>query len=178
MRGRFTLPCSTLRVHTSAQVSGTVESGDMRRREVTCSAVSGKSLARALGGPLWLERPRHRPDSPRSTRVTKVNSDRCQKRTAHTPAPARRPPAAAGSTSSAPWDQPGRPPGATRPLHSQGRAPRRRHLRQRRGTGELKVAHPYHGSASAVLTGVPAGRIDRRCRSSGLSCSSRGPPTA
>jgi hypothetical protein len=25
MRGRFTLPCSTLRVHTSAQVSGTVE---------------------------------------------------------------------------------------------------------------------------------------------------------
>src|SRR5258706_14345080 len=57
MRGRFTLPCSTLRVHTSAQVSGTLESGAMGRREVTCSAVPGKSLARALGGPLWLERP-------------------------------------------------------------------------------------------------------------------------
>jgi hypothetical protein len=50
MRGRFTLPRTTLRVHTSAQVSGTVESGDMRRREVARSAVSGKSLARAVGG--------------------------------------------------------------------------------------------------------------------------------
>src|SRR5258706_14270321 len=76
MRGRFTLPCSTLRVHTSAQVSGTVESGDMRRREVTCSQfLANLWQGHWVVGPLWLERPRHRPGSPRSTKVTKVNTD-------------------------------------------------------------------------------------------------------
>ena len=46
MRRRFAFPCNTCRDHITAQVSGAVESGDVRRREVARSAVSGKSLAR------------------------------------------------------------------------------------------------------------------------------------
>lgn len=47
MRRGFTPPCSTSRDHTIAQVKRTVENRVVRRREVTCGAVSGKSLARA-----------------------------------------------------------------------------------------------------------------------------------
>jgi hypothetical protein len=108
------------------QVSGTVESGVMRRRKVARSAVSGKSLARALGGPLWLERPRHRPDSPRPTRVTKVNSDCCQERTAHTP-----------STSSATPQQLG-PPVA--------------HLGPARAPNRCDAAAPLPGSCAQAST--------------------------
>ena len=47
MRGRFPTPLSTSRTHITAQVRGTVETCVVRQREVACSAVSGKSLARA-----------------------------------------------------------------------------------------------------------------------------------
>jgi hypothetical protein len=47
MRGRFTTPCSTSRPHTSAQVRRADEGSVVGPLEVTCSAVSGKSLARA-----------------------------------------------------------------------------------------------------------------------------------
>jgi hypothetical protein len=47
MLGWFTMPCRTSRAHTTALVSGAVEGRVVRRREVACSAVSGKSLARA-----------------------------------------------------------------------------------------------------------------------------------
>ena len=50
MRGRFTTPHATSRSHTSAQVKGAAEGWSVGRREVTCSAVSGKSLARRLRG--------------------------------------------------------------------------------------------------------------------------------
>jgi hypothetical protein len=53
MRGGLTPPCSTSRGHTIAQVKGTVENREVRRREVRCGAVSGKSLARALDGRLY-----------------------------------------------------------------------------------------------------------------------------
>jgi hypothetical protein len=47
MLGEFTTPRRTSRAHTTTLVRGAVEGRVVRRREVTCSAVSGKSLARA-----------------------------------------------------------------------------------------------------------------------------------
>jgi hypothetical protein len=64
MRGRFTTPCSTSCAHMTAQVKGAVEGCGMERREVTCSAASGKFLARqsrtglALIGQLMRSEPR------------------------------------------------------------------------------------------------------------------------
>jgi hypothetical protein len=46
MRRRFATPCSTFRDHITAQVRGAAEGWVVGRREVACSAVSGKSLAR------------------------------------------------------------------------------------------------------------------------------------
>jgi hypothetical protein len=46
MRGEFTTPYSTSRAHTTLQVRAAVERLGVGPREVTCSAVSGKSLAR------------------------------------------------------------------------------------------------------------------------------------
>jgi hypothetical protein len=48
MRGGFTTPCGTTRDYTTAQVRGAVDKCFVRRGEVACSAVSGKSLARSL----------------------------------------------------------------------------------------------------------------------------------
>ena len=50
MLGWFTTPCNTSRVHITAQVRNAAEGWVVGRREVTCSAVSGKSLAR---DPTW-----------------------------------------------------------------------------------------------------------------------------
>jgi hypothetical protein len=47
MLGWSTPPCSISRDHTIAQVNAAVENREVRRREVGCGAVSGKSLARA-----------------------------------------------------------------------------------------------------------------------------------
>jgi hypothetical protein len=52
MRRRFTMSHATSRPHTSAQVKGAAEGWSMGRREAACSAVSGKFLARPIGG--WL----------------------------------------------------------------------------------------------------------------------------
>ena len=46
MLGWFTTPCTTSRVHITAQVRDAAEGWVVGRREATCSAVSGKSLAR------------------------------------------------------------------------------------------------------------------------------------
>ena len=47
VRRGFTPPVSTSRDHTTAQVTGGAEDRAVGRREGTCGAVSGKSLARA-----------------------------------------------------------------------------------------------------------------------------------
>ena len=52
MRGWFTLPCSTSRSHTTAQVGGAAEGWVVGWREAARSAISGKSLARAVRGRL------------------------------------------------------------------------------------------------------------------------------
>jgi len=52
MRRWFTPPCRTSRDHTTGQVKGAVKDQGVGRREVACSAVVGKSLARALHGRL------------------------------------------------------------------------------------------------------------------------------
>jgi hypothetical protein len=46
MRRGLTPLCRTSSDHTTAQVKGAVENREVRRREVTCGTVSGKSLAR------------------------------------------------------------------------------------------------------------------------------------
>jgi hypothetical protein len=48
MRPAFTSPCDTSRDHTTAQVKGEAEDRAVGRREGTCGAVSGKSLARPV----------------------------------------------------------------------------------------------------------------------------------
>ena len=48
MRERFASPCNASRVHITAQVRSAVEDQGVVRREVVCSAVSGKSLATPL----------------------------------------------------------------------------------------------------------------------------------
>jgi hypothetical protein len=53
MRGRFTTPRNTSRYHTIAQVKDAAEERGVGRRKVACSAVSGKSLARALHRRPW-----------------------------------------------------------------------------------------------------------------------------
>jgi hypothetical protein len=47
MLGYFTSPCATSPTHATEQVKGAAEGWVVGRRQVTCSAVSGKSLARA-----------------------------------------------------------------------------------------------------------------------------------
>ena len=51
MRGWFTTPCGTSCIHITAQVRGAAEGWVVGRREATCSAVSGKSLARSPSPP-------------------------------------------------------------------------------------------------------------------------------
>ena len=46
MLGWFTSPCTTSRTHATEQGKGAARDRVVRRREVTCSAVSGKSLAK------------------------------------------------------------------------------------------------------------------------------------
>jgi hypothetical protein len=46
MLGWFTTPCITSLTYATEQVRGVVEGWVVWRREVTCGAVSGKSLAR------------------------------------------------------------------------------------------------------------------------------------
>jgi len=53
MCGWFTSQRTTSPTHATEQVKGAAESWVVRRREVACSAVSGKSLARSLHGRLW-----------------------------------------------------------------------------------------------------------------------------
>ena len=66
MCGWFTSPCATSPTHATEQVKGAAEGWVMGRRQVTCSAVSGKSLARGpLRGRLWQEHRRHRAGRPR-----------------------------------------------------------------------------------------------------------------
>jgi hypothetical protein len=55
MCGWFTSPCATSPTHATGQVNGAAEGWIVRRREVTCSAVSGKSLARDPAGRRWNE---------------------------------------------------------------------------------------------------------------------------
>jgi hypothetical protein len=50
MCGWFTSPCTTSPTHATEQVKGAAEGWVVGRRQVTCSAVSGKSLARV---PAW-----------------------------------------------------------------------------------------------------------------------------
>ena len=61
MRGWFTTPCNTSRIHITAQLRDAAEGWVVGRREAMCSAVSGKYLARTLHGRLAQERPRHHP---------------------------------------------------------------------------------------------------------------------
>jgi hypothetical protein len=60
MRGRFTSPCSASPTHATEQVKGAAVGWVVGRREVACSAVSGKFLARTLHAHLLHERQRHR----------------------------------------------------------------------------------------------------------------------
>jgi hypothetical protein len=62
MRGWFTPPHTTFRGHTTAQVKGAAGDRGVGWREVACSAVSGKSLARAPTQQSWHGRRRHRPE--------------------------------------------------------------------------------------------------------------------
>jgi hypothetical protein len=48
MCGWFTSPCATSPTHATEQVKGAAEGWVVGRREVTCSEVSGKFLARGL----------------------------------------------------------------------------------------------------------------------------------
>ena len=57
MRGWFTPPRRTSRSHTTTLVRDAVEGWVVRRREVTCSAVSGKFLARAPAWSSWAQTP-------------------------------------------------------------------------------------------------------------------------
>jgi hypothetical protein len=57
MRGWFKTPCNTSRVYITAQVRDAAEGWVVGRREATCSAVSGKFLARALYGSPWTPTP-------------------------------------------------------------------------------------------------------------------------
>jgi hypothetical protein len=50
MRGEFTSPCTASPTHATELVKGAAEGWVVGRREVTCSAVSGKSLARVPAG--------------------------------------------------------------------------------------------------------------------------------
>jgi len=45
MRGWFTTPCNTSRIHITAQLRDAAEGWVVGRRKATCSAVSGKYLA-------------------------------------------------------------------------------------------------------------------------------------
>src|SRR4029453_6232778 len=58
----FTPPCTTSRGYITARVKGAAGDRGVGWRKAACSAVSGKSLARAPHGSPWHGRRRHHPE--------------------------------------------------------------------------------------------------------------------